>query len=48
MSNFIRQNEVNIANQPLKVEQPLRQSSGKLMNYRVLPVPNIPQKPKLL
>ena len=27
MSNFILQNEVNIANQPLKFEQPLPESS---------------------
>ena len=30
MSNFIRQNEVNIANQPLKFEQPLLKSSGEI------------------
>ena len=28
MSNFIRQNEVNIANEPLKVEKPLLESSS--------------------
>ena len=30
MSNYIRQIEVNMANQPLKVEQPLLESSSEL------------------
>ena len=29
MSNFIRQNEVNMANEPLKVEKPLLESSSE-------------------
>ena len=34
MSNFICQNEVNMANEPLKVEQPLLQSSSEI--YKLL------------
>ena len=30
MSNFIRQNEVNLANEPLKVEKPLLESSSEM------------------
>ena len=30
MSNFIRQNEINMANQPLKVEKPLLESSSEM------------------
>ena len=30
MSNFIRQNEVNMANEPLKVQQPLLESSSEM------------------
>ena len=30
MSNFICQNEVNMANEPLKVEQPLLESSNEM------------------
>ena len=30
MSNYIRQNEVNVANEPLKVEKPLLGSSGEM------------------
>ena len=30
MSNFIRQNEVNMANEPLKVENPLLESSSEM------------------
>ena len=30
MSNFICQNEVNMANEPLEVEQPLLQSSSEI------------------
>ena len=30
MSNFIRQNEVNMANEPFKDEHPLRESSSEL------------------
>ena len=30
MSNFIRQNEVNMANEPLKVEKPLLESSSEM------------------
>ena len=30
MSNYIRQNEVNMANEPLKVEQPPRESSSEM------------------
>ena len=30
MSNFICQNEVNMATEPLKVEQPLLQSSSEI------------------
>ena len=37
MSNFIGQNEVNMANEPLKVQQSLLESSSKWVNYRVLP-----------
>ena len=30
MSNFIRQNEVNMANEPLKVDKPLLESSSEM------------------
>ena len=30
MSNYIRQIKVNMANEPLKVEQPLRESSSEM------------------
>ena len=30
MSNFIRQNEVNMANEPLKAEKPLLESSSEM------------------
>ena len=30
MSNFIRQNEVKMANEPLKVEKPLLESSSEM------------------
>ena len=30
MSNFIHQNEVNLADEPLKVEQPLLESSSEI------------------
>ena len=30
MSNFIRQNEVNMANEPLKVEKPFLESSSEM------------------
>ena len=30
MSNFIRQNEFNVANEPLKVEKPLLESSSEM------------------
>ena len=30
MSNYIRQNEVNVANEPLKVQKPLLESSSEL------------------
>ena len=30
MSNFIRQNEFNMANEPLKVEKPLLESSSEM------------------
>ena len=30
MSKFIRQNEVNMANEPLKVEKPLLESSSEM------------------
>ena len=30
MSHFIRQNEVNMANEPLKVEKPLLESSSEM------------------
>ena len=30
MSNFIRQNEVNMANEPLKIEKPLLESSSEM------------------
>ena len=30
MSNYIRQIEVNMANEPLKVEQPLHESSSEM------------------
>ena len=32
MSNFIRQNEGNMANEPLKVEKPLLESSSEMEN----------------
>ena len=35
MSNFIRQNEVNTANEPLKVEKPLLEIQVKWINYSV-------------
>ena len=42
MSNYIRQNEVNTADEPLKVEKPLLESSSeidKLMHdeYQIFP-----------
>ena len=48
MSNYVRQIKVNMANEPLKVEQPqLRKVQVKWINYRAKPIPNIPQTPKL-
>ena len=42
MSNFIRQNEVNLVDEPLKVEQPLLESSSEIDKlvcdlYQILP-----------
>ena len=34
MSNFICQNEVNMANEPLKVQQPLLKSSSEIDKLR--------------
>ena len=34
MSNFIRQNEVNMANEPLKVQQSLLESSSEIDKLR--------------
>ena len=36
MLNFIRQNEVNMANEPLKVQQPLRESSSEIDKLRCI------------
>ena len=36
MSNFIRQNELNIANEPLKVQQPLLESSSEMDKLRCI------------
>ena len=36
MSNFIRQNGVNMANEPLKVQQPLPQSSSEMDKLRCI------------
>ena len=36
MSNFIRQNEVNLADEPLKVEQPLLESSSEMDNLQCI------------
>ena len=36
MSNFIRQNEVNMANEPLKVQQPLLESSSEMDKLRCI------------
>ena len=36
MSNFIRQNEVNMANELLKVQQPLLESSSELDKLRCI------------
>ena len=36
MSNFLRQNEVNMANKPLKVQQPLLESSSEMDKLRCL------------
>ena len=47
MSNFIRQNEVNMANEPLKFEKPLLESSSEMDNLQCIASPNIPQTPKL-
>ena len=48
MSNFIRQNEVNIANESLKVEKPLLERSSEMDKLPCITnTPNIPQKPKL-
>ena len=33
MSNFIRQNEINMANELLKVQQPLLESSSEIDNF---------------
>ena len=34
MSNFIKQNEVNMANEPLKVQQPLLECSSGMVELR--------------
>ena len=36
MSNFIRQNEVNMANEPLKVQDPLLESSSEMDKLRCI------------
>ena len=36
MSNFIRQNEVNMANEILEVQQPLLKSSNEMDNLRCI------------
>ena len=36
MSNFIRQNEVNVANEPLKVHQSLLESSSEMDKLRCI------------
>ena len=36
MSNFIRQNEVNMANEPLKVQQPFLESSSEMDELRCI------------
>ena len=36
MSNFIRQNEVNMANEPLKVQQSLLESSSEMYKLRCI------------
>ena len=36
MSNFIRQNEVNIASESLKVQQPLLESSSEMDKLRCI------------
>ena len=36
MSNFIRQNEVNMANELLKVQQPLLESSSEMDKLRCI------------
>ena len=47
MSNFIRHNKVNMADEPLKVEQHPLESSSEMDKLCVLPIRNIPQTPKL-
>ena len=46
MANFIRQNEVNMANEPLKFEKPLVESSSEMDKLQCTNTPNIPQTPK--
>ena len=36
MSNFISQNKVNMANEPLKVQQPLLESSSEMDKLRCI------------
>ena len=36
MSNFIFQNEVNMANEPLKIQQPYLESSSKMDKLRCI------------
>ena len=43
MSNFIRQNVVNMANEPLKVQQPLLESSSGMDKLRR--ITNTPHSP---
>ena len=38
MSNFIRQNEVNNANELLKVQQPLQESSSEMDKLRCITI----------
>ena len=47
MSNFIRQNEVNMANELLKVQQPLLESSSEMDKLRCISSTRILQSPKL-
>ena len=47
MSNFIRQNEVNMANEPLKIEKPLLESSSEMDKLQCITNTEHSQTPKL-